>query len=160
MMNIGSDPLSLSDADAQALVNTAGYHLAVGWSPHNEEIWAHTFNRLRIDDFKQLERVSGDKDFWKPLLCLSVVMHVDPYNKGFKDELSAARSNMESLVRAWHEINGQPMVSIPEFISDNKEIRKILSKRKRESKKADKLKTKQEKTNNRAFKTQTSLWPD
>jgi hypothetical protein len=95
-------PLELTDAEAISFYRVAENYAQKGdWPPHIEPSFADYILRVRLKDLAQLEKLTGDKDPWRPLCRLAVALEQHPHDKRLGYQLGAGRSNIEKIAFLW-----------------------------------------------------------
>lgn len=107
ILNIKYEALNLTDPEFRVLHQMADVYSNEGWPPHAEEQWADTFVRMRLEDLEKLETCTEDPHPWRCFLRLATSMHLTPYNKELREQLSAGRNNILSIAGIWCTLKGE-----------------------------------------------------
>lgn len=116
ILNIKHDALNLTDPEWRGLYQMAEICAAKGWSPHEEQMWADTLVRMRLDNLEEISRIVEDEYPWRPFYKLASAMYLKAFSKDLLDQFAAAKANMHTLAVAWSNLKGDTIKKLDVMI--------------------------------------------
>lgn len=111
LLNLRSEPLVLTDPEAESFFQMVEHGSKKGWPPHNEDVLVNSFMRMTEENIEQFERVSGDPHPWRSFLLLAGTMRHALFDKSLQHDIELAAAHLNVLALMWCQKKGDTVKS-------------------------------------------------